>query len=61
MKFLARTNYMPLNESLFNINLRESYKCNICDDDMIEDMHHFLFECKTYDVSDKNCSRKLKH
>ena len=46
-KFLARTNYLPLNERLFKINLRESSKCNICDDDMVEDLHHFLFECKT--------------
>ena len=30
------------------INLRESFKCNICDDDIIvEDLHHYLFECKT--------------
>ena len=28
-------------------NLRESSKCNICDDDIVEDLHHFLFECKT--------------
>jgi hypothetical protein len=46
MKFLARTNYLPLNERLFKINLRESSKCNICDDDIVEDLHHFLFECK---------------
>ena len=32
---------------LVKINLRESSKCNICDDNMIEDLHHFLFECKT--------------
>ena len=31
----------------FKINLRESCKCNICDDDRVEDLHHFLFECKT--------------
>ena len=31
----------------FKINLRESSKCNICDDDIVEDLHHFLFECKT--------------
>ena len=47
MKFLARTNYLPLNERFFKINLRESSKCNICDDDIVEDLHHFLFECKT--------------
>jgi hypothetical protein len=47
MKFLDRTNYLPLNERLFKINLRESSKCNICDDDIVEDLHHFLFECKT--------------
>ena len=29
------------------INLRESSKCNICDDDIVEDLHHFIFECKT--------------
>ena len=46
-EFLARTNYLPLNERLFTINLRESSKCNICDDDIVEDLHHFLFECKT--------------
>jgi hypothetical protein len=28
LKFLARTNYLPLNERLFKINLRESSKCN---------------------------------
>ena len=38
---------MPSNERLFKINLRESFKCNICDDDIVEDLHHFLFECKT--------------
>jgi hypothetical protein len=38
---------LPLNERFFLINLRESSKCNICDDDMVEDLHHFLFECKT--------------
>ena len=32
---------------LVKINLRESSKCNICDDDIVEDLHHFLFECKT--------------
>jgi hypothetical protein len=48
LKFLARTNYLPLNERLFKINLRESSKCNICDDDIVEDLHHFLFECKTF-------------
>ena len=47
LKFLARTNYLPLNECLFKINLRESSKCKICDDDIVEDLHHFLFECKT--------------
>ena len=47
MKFLARTNYLPLNERFFKIYLRESSKCNICDDDIVEDLHHFLFECKT--------------
>ena len=47
LKFLVRTNYLPLNERLFKINLRESSKCNICDDDIVEDLHHFLFECKT--------------
>ena len=43
MKFLDRTNYLPLNERLFKINLRESSKCNICDDDIVEDLYHFLF------------------
>jgi hypothetical protein len=47
LKFLARNNYLPLNERLFKINLRESSKCNICDDDIVEDLYHFLFECKT--------------
>ena len=47
VKFLARTNYLPLNEHLSKINLHESSKCNICDDDIVEDLHHFLFECKT--------------
>jgi hypothetical protein len=47
LEFLARTNYLPLNERLFNINLCESSKCNICDDDIVEDLHHFLFQCKT--------------
>jgi len=47
LKFLARTNYLPLNERLSKINLRESSKCNICDDDIVEDLQHFLFECKT--------------
>jgi hypothetical protein len=47
LKFLTRTNYLPLNERLFKINLRESSKCNMCDDDIVEDLHHFLFECKT--------------
>ena len=47
LKFLARTKCMPLNERLSKINLRESSKCNICDDDIVEDLHHFLFECKT--------------
>jgi hypothetical protein len=47
LKFLARTNYLPLNERLFKINLRESPKCNFCDEDIVEDLHHFLFECKT--------------
>ena len=47
LKFLARTNCLPLNERLSKINLRESSKCNICDDDIVEDLHHFLFKCKT--------------
>jgi hypothetical protein len=47
LKFLARINYLPLNERLFKNNIRESCKCSICDDDMVEDLHHFLFECKT--------------
>jgi hypothetical protein len=47
LNFLARTNYLPLNERLFKINLCESSKCNICDDDIVEDLHHFLFKCKT--------------
>ena len=46
-RLLARTNYFPLNERLFKINLRERSKCSICDDEMVEDMHHFFFECKT--------------
>ena len=45
-KFLARSNYLPLNERLFKINLAESFKCNICDNDIVEDLHHFLFESK---------------
>jgi hypothetical protein len=28
-------------------NLRESSKCNICNADIVEDLHRFLFECKT--------------
>ena len=44
--------------SSIKINLRESFKCNICNDDIVEDLHHFLFECKTYVVSDKNYSKK---
>ena len=47
LKFLARTKCMPLNERLSKIYLRESSKCNICNDDIVEDLHHFLFECKT--------------
>ena len=47
LEFLARTNYLPLNERFFSINLCESFKCNICDDDIVKDLHHFLFECKT--------------
>jgi predicted DNA-binding antitoxin AbrB/MazE fold protein len=43
--------YGNFNTNIFKylkkINLRESSKCNICDDDMVEDLHHFLFECKT--------------
>ena len=31
----------------FLANLCESSKCNICDDDIVEDLHHFLFECNT--------------
>jgi hypothetical protein len=44
LKFLARTNCLPLNERLSKINLRESSKCNICDDDIVEDLHHFLLQ-----------------
>ena len=47
LKFLARTNYLHLNERLFKIDLRESSKRNICDDDIVEDLHRLLFECKT--------------
>ena len=50
LKFLARTNYLPLNERLFKINLRESSKCNICDDD--------YWNTKPYVLSDKNYSKK---
>ena len=46
-KFLTRTNYLPLNERHFQINLRQSSKCNILYDDIVEDLHHFLFECTT--------------
>ena len=60
-RLLARTNYFPLNERLFKINLRESSKCSICDDEMVEDMHHFcFFNAKPYVVSDKNYSTKWK-
>jgi hypothetical protein len=38
---------LSFNGRLFKISLRESSKCNICDDDIIEDLQHFLFECKT--------------
>ena len=41
-------------------NIRESSKCNICDDDMNEDLHDFLFECKTLNGIDKNYSKKWK-
>ena len=37
LKFLARNNYLHLNERLFKIILRESSKWSICDDDMVED------------------------
>ena len=47
LKFLARNNYLPLNERLSKMNPRESSKCNIWDDDIVEDLDHFLFECKT--------------
>ena len=43
----SRLKFLPLNERLFNINLRESSKCNICDDYIVEDLRHSLFECKT--------------
>ena len=57
LKFLARTNYLPLNERLFKINLRESSKCDICDDDIVEDLHQYL-NAKPYVVSDKKYSKK---
>jgi hypothetical protein len=57
LKFLARTNYLSLNERLFKINLRESSKCDICDDDIVEDLHHYL-NAKPYVVSDKKYSKK---
>ena len=43
LKLLARTNYLPFIERLFKINHLEISKCNISDDDMVEDLHHFLF------------------
>jgi hypothetical protein len=55
LKFLARTNYLPLNERLFKINLRESSNAmtiwsKIC-------IISYL-NAKPYVVSDKNYSKK---
>jgi hypothetical protein len=35
------------NELIHSKNQHILSKCNICDDDIVEDLHHFLFECKT--------------
>ena len=43
LKFLARTNYLHSNERLFKINLRENFKYNICDDDIVQNL-----VCKKY-------------
>jgi hypothetical protein len=45
--YLCSINYFWASLLNFLANLRESFKCNICDDDIVEDLHHFLFECKT--------------
>ena len=45
--YLCSINYFWASLLNFLANHRESSKCNICDDDIVEDLHHFLFECKT--------------
>ena len=45
--YLCSINYFWASLLNFLANLRESSNCNICDDDIVEDLHHFLFECKT--------------
>ena len=45
--YLCSINYFWASLLNFLANLRESSKCNICDDDIVEDLHHFLYECKT--------------
>ncbi|KAJ3518307.1 hypothetical protein NMY22_g13741 [Coprinellus aureogranulatus] len=43
-----RTGHMPLNAWLHKRKLAETDKCQQCNDNKKETIHHFLFECKAY-------------
>jgi hypothetical protein len=49
LKHLARTNYLPLNDVLYRMRLRQNGLCQLCDSNDIETTNHFMFECPAFE------------
>ena len=49
LKFLARTNCLPINAVLHRMKIRADGQCNMCQGHHEEDIEHVLLKCKAYD------------
>ena len=48
LKFLARTNCLPINSVLFRMKARSNAKCDMCQSNAEEDLKHVLLDCPFY-------------
>jgi hypothetical protein len=48
LKFLARTNFLPVNSTLCRMQIRTNPQCTICTNNYEENVNQVLLECEAY-------------
>ncbi|KIM61994.1 hypothetical protein SCLCIDRAFT_54436, partial [Scleroderma citrinum Foug A] len=56
-----RTGHAPLNKHLHRIKKSATPHCLQCEDNQIETVHHYLFDCTRYDRERHILGQKLGH